>query len=461
MHIILLSGGSGKRLWPLSNDTKSKQFLKLLPSNNNLKVSMVQRVHGQLMSLKDKWDSITVAASTNQKEQIELQLGKDVNIVLEPERRDTFAAIALAASYLKDKKDVKDEEVIVVLPVDSFVENDFFEKIGNIENELMNTSADLMLIGAEPQFPSEKYGYILPENKSNANESFQVQKFTEKPTVEVATELINKGALWNCGVFGFKLKYLLNIIDEKINIKTQEGFFDEMIKEFNSIPKISFDYAIVEKANNIRTISYDGEWKDLGTWETFTEEMTENTVGESIYSSMTNNTHIINQLNIPLTVLGINNSVVVASQDGILVAEKGETFKLKELINDINNRPMQEDRRWGSYSVLDYTRNVDSETLVKKIELKAGEKISYQYHNKRSEVWTISKGKGILYKDGVQSCINTGETVCIDVVEKHAIYATENMELIEVQIGTQLIEEDIVRIEKDWKVNTDIDRSIK
>ncbi len=442
MHLILLSGGSGKRLWPLSNEVRSKQFLKLLKSPSGEPESMVQRVYRQLQGA-GQWQSITVAAGAAQKDQIQSQLGENVNMVIEPERRDTFPAIALATSFLYSECGVGADESIAVLPVDPFVEVDFFKAIGKIETELKETNADLVLLGATPLFPSEKYGYIVPTENGQ-----DVKNFKEKPEAHIAESLIKDGALWNCGVFGLKLGYVQDILKQKYNIDSFN--YTDMKRHFLNLKKTSFDYEVVEKAECIRVIRYEGPWKDLGTWETFTEEITNPVSGNVVTDGSCKNTHIINEQELPVVAMGIEDAVIVASLDGILVASKGETTKLKEITAEIKNRPMYEERRWGKYMVLDHT-NVDGfESLTKRIILNQGKQISYQYHNCRSEVWTIIAGAGVVFIDGVKKDVKAGEVIKLDIGMKHGLKAVTELEMIEVQLGQNLVEEDIVRLEMEW-----------
>ncbi|MBN7774053.1 sugar phosphate nucleotidyltransferase [Clostridium aminobutyricum] len=442
MHLILLSGGSGKRLWPLSNDVRSKQFLKLLKAPNGEPESMVQRVYRQLREVGG-WDSITVAAGASQKDQIESQLGENVNLVIEPERRDTFPAIALAASFLYSECGVTPKETIAVLPVDPYVEETFFEAVQQIESEFEKTDADLVLLGAKPLFPSEKYGYIVPDGTGG-----NVKSFKEKPDWETSKQLIEQGALWNCGVFGLKLGYIQKILSQKYN---RDYFEYSIMKDFFvQLNKTSFDYEVVEKADKIRVIQYDGPWKDLGTWETFTEEIEDAISGNVVIDTTCRNTHIINEQELPVVAMGIEDAVIVASLDGILVASKGKTAKLKEITTSIKNRPMYEERRWGQYMVLDHT-NVDGfESLTKRIILNEGKQISYQYHNCRSEVWTIVAGQGIVYIDNKKKAVKPGDVIQIATGVKHGMKALTELELIEVQLGKNLVEEDIIRLEMEW-----------
>lgn len=460
MHLIMLSGGSGQRLWPLSNHVRSKQFLKILDGIDGRKESMVQRVYRQLKEVGG-WYSVSVVAGITQREQIVSQLGTEVNLIVEPDRRDTFPAIALACAYLYSEKKIRPDESVVVLPIDSYVENEYFEKLEDISKVLDFNDVELVLLGAVPVKPSEKYGYIVPEcqddinhnlkkNQSdNKNQVLNVAYFKEKPELKIAEELIQNGALWNCGVFGLKLGYILDILKDKYSIT--DFSFNNLQKSFKNLKKTSFDYEVVEKAKNIKVIKYQGQWKDLGTWETLTEELREATIGNATIDHLCTNTHVINELDVPIIAMGIQDSVVVASHDGILVANKGETYRLKEFSGINLERPMYEERRWGKYIVLEHGQSSEGqEILTKRLNIHSGKQISYQYHNHRKEIWTIVGGFGELYLDNKKSEVKCGDVVVIEPKMKHGIKATQELEIIEVQMGDQLIEEDIIRLELEW-----------
>ncbi|KHF38269.1 sugar phosphate nucleotidyltransferase [Halalkalibacter okhensis] len=445
MELILLSGGSGKRLWPLSNDSRSKQFLKVLDNSANLE-SMVQRVWRQLERLQFN-ESTLIATSKSQVDMIHSQLGNHIPLIIEPERRDTFPAIALAATYLYSIKGTSLEEVVGVLPVDPYVDISFFERIKDLEDTLTISGADLALMGVSPTYPSAKYGYIVPTQGDESN-YIQVSHFKEKPSEEEAVVLIDQKALWNCGVFAFKLQYIIDLLQNK-GLPIQ---YDELLKQYQSLEKISFDYAVVEKAEKIVALPYSGSWKDLGTWNTLTEEMGTNQIGKGIISEDSSNTHLVNELDIPVTVLGIKDAVVAASPDGILVTDKAASPRIKEVLKGFNQRPMYEERRWGWYKVLDHTKfDEGNEVLTKRIGVKAGKNLSYQKHYARSEVWTIIKGEGEFALNDEIRVVKPGDVLIIPVEAKHGIKANTDLEFIEVQTGSQLIEEDIVRIFMTWK----------
>ena len=193
MNVILLSGGSGKRLWPLSNDIRSKQFIKIFKNEDGNYESMVQRVYRQIKKV-DSDATVTIATSKTQASSIINQLGDDVGISVEPCRRDTFPAIALASVYLYDVVKINLEETVVVCPVDPYVEDDYFEALKGLSQQAEKGEANLVLMGIEPTYPSEKYGYIIP--KSSEQISY-VSTFKEKPTADLAVDYIKQGASLN------------------------------------------------------------------------------------------------------------------------------------------------------------------------------------------------------------------------------------------------------------------------
>ena len=450
MQLVLLSGGSGKRLWPLSNNARSKQFLPLLEKEYGTMESMVQRVVRQAR-LANLTHEITLATNASQLDIIINQLGETVNIVTEPERRDTFPAIALAASYLKLAKQCSDDEVVVIMPCDPYTELGYFETIGKMVECVKADVADLVLMGIQPTYPSEKYGYIVPENNSSDSCNLRlykkVSRFTEKPSVAKAEELLKENAYWNGGVFAFRLSYMMNIVRKYI---TSDSFEDTRAR-YSEFPKISFDYEVAEKAESVAVVPFSGEWKDLGTWNTLTDELHKPVIGNAVMGTHCENTHVINELQNPIYVDGLKDVVVAACPDGILVCSKQHSEEIKTSVDNLTPRPMYEERRWGTYRVLDDSYYADGRhSLTKSIKLKAGKNISYQIHHHRSEVWTFVEGEGIFVLDGEERSVKAGDTVIIPVEHWHAIKALTELTFIEVQSGNPLIEEDIERTEWDW-----------
>ena len=447
MQLVLLSGGSGKRLWPLSNNARSKQFLPLLEKEDGTMESMVQRVVRQVREAH-LTDDITLATNASQLDIIINQLGDSVSVVTEPERRDTFPAIALASGYLKLKKGCTDDEVVVIMPCDPFTESGYFETIGRMVRCVEADVAELVLMGITPTYPSEKYGYVVPvTDHLMAEGSMAVSKFTEKPNVERAKELLGMGALWNGGVFAFRLGYMMEIAQRYVKADS----FEEMRSRYSEFPKISFDYEVAEKADSVAVLPYSGQWKDLGTWNTLTDELHHHIIGNAVMGPRCTNTHVINELQYPIYVDGMEDTVIAASPDGIIVCRKKYTEDIKKAVDHLTPRPMYEERRWGSYRVIDDTTYADGRhSLTKSLTINAGKNISYQVHRHRSEAWTIVEGEGIFVLDGVERKVGPGETVVIPVNHYHALKALTTLTFIEVQTGNPLVEEDIERSEWKW-----------
>ena len=447
MQLVLLSGGSGKRLWPLSNNARSKQFLPLLEKEDGTMESMVQRVVRQVREAH-LTDDITLATNASQLDIIINQLGDSVSVVTEPERRDTFPAIALASGYLKLKKGCPDDEVVVIMPCDPFTEAGYFETIGRMVRCVEADVAELVLMGITPTYPSEKYGYVVPvTDHLMAEGSRAVSKFTEKPNVERAKELLGMGALWNGGVFAFRLGYMMEIAQRYVKADS----FEEMRSRYSEFPKISFDYEVAEKADSVAVLPYSGQWKDLGTWNTLTDELHHHIIGNAVMGLRCTNTHVINELQYPIYVDGMEDTVIAASPDGIIVCRKKYTEDIKKAVDHLTPRPMYEERRWGSYRVIDDTTYADGRhSLTKSLTINAGKNISYQVHRHRSEAWTIVEGDGIFVLDGTERKVTPGDTVVIPVNHYHAIKAITKLTFIEVQTGNPLVEEDIERTVWEW-----------
>ena len=440
MNIILLSGGSGKRLWPLSNDSLSKQFLKLLEDENGEKESMVQRVYRQINKVIGE-SNIVIATGKSQIDSIESQLPDSVSVVTEPERRNTYPAILLACAYLKYVKNVNENEAVLVLPVDPYTEDGFFETLRKMEIEINKNVSDLVLMGIIPTEPSEKYGYIICEDSND--EVKTVKMFQEKPTREKAAELLKEHAYWNAGVFGFRLGYLTGLLDKEI----YNDSFEDVYDNFSKLTKNSFDNEVVEKAGSIAMVPFEGQWEDLGTWDALTSEMPHQITGNVVFDDC-NNTNIVNVTDKPLVVLGINDAVVVNSVEGVLIASKDKTENLKKYVENLGDRPLYENRRWGKYKVIDQCDYADGEkSLTKHLLVKQGKHISYQRHQHRREVWVVIDGEGELVLDGVTKTITRGDIVNIERGQKHKISAITPLHIIETQIGDILTEDDIERFE--------------
>lgn len=426
MNIVLLSGGSGKRLWPLSNEIRSKQFIKIFKKEDGSYESMVQRVYRQICAV-DKDASVTIATSKSQVSAIHNQLVESVGICVEPCRRDTFPAIALASAYLRDVKGVPEDEAVVVCPVDPYVEEDYFEALKKLGELAESGNAKLALMGIEPTYPSEKYGYIIPDGRAEVS---KVKTFKEKPDTETAKEYIRQGALWNGGVFAYQLKYVLEKAHELIDFEDYEDLFSK----YGTLEKISFDYAVVEKEPDIQVMRFAGQWKDLGTWNTLTEAMEEPNVGKAIFDENCQNVHVVNELDVPVLCMGLKDLVVSASPEGILVSDKDQSSYIKPYVDEINQQIMFAEKSWGSFRVLD----IEDESMTIKVTLKPGQHMNYHSHEKRDEVWNVIAGRGKTIVDGMEQPVQAGDVITMEAGCRHTVIAETELKMIEVQLGKEI-----------------------
>lgn len=426
MNIILLSGGSGKRLWPLSNDVRSKQFIKLFKDEDGNYESMVQRVFRQI-SRVDKDAKVTIATSKSQVAAIHNQLGDSVSVCVEPMRRDTFPAIALAATYLHDELGVSENEAVVVCPVDPYVDDTYYEAVAKLGALAEKDAANLTLMGIQPTYPSEKYGYIIPETKDAIS---KVKEFKEKPDKETAQKYLDQGAVWNAGVFAFKLGYLVEKAHSMLNFKD----YRDLYAKYSQCPKISFDYAVVEKEPSIQMMRYAGEWKDVGTWNTMSEVMADPIKGDATVDETCENVNIINELDIPILVMGEKNMVVAASGDGILVADKERSGYMKPYVEKVSTEAKYIEKSWGSYNVLDAGEGY----RLLKVKLNTGMRMSYHSHELRDESITILSGYGKTVIDGMEQIVRPGDIVTMAAGCKHTLIAETEIIALETQVGEEI-----------------------
>lgn len=424
-NIVLLSGGSGKRLWPLSNDIRSKQFIKIFKTEFGHE-SMVQRVYKQIKCSYPN-TIVTIATSKSQVSAIHNQIGHDVDICIEPCRRDTFPAITLATAYLRDIKHLSDDEVVVVCPVDPYVDDKYFEMLKELSNQARLGGSNIYLMGIKPAHPSEKFGYIIPENQGTIS---KVKAFKEKPDILMAENYISKGGLWNGGVFVFKISYLL----EKVHKIIGYCDYETLLKNYTLLPNISFDYEIVEKEESIEVIPFEGVWKDVGAWNSLTEMMDENVIGDAILDKDCENVHVINELDIPIIAMGLNNIVISSSPQGILVSDKEMSSYVKPIVDKLHQQVYFAEKSWGTFKVID----VEEESLTMKVTIKAGDYMNYHSHERRDEVWIVISGRGRTIVDGMEQPIKTGDVITMAAGCRHTVIADTELKLIEVQLGKEI-----------------------
>lgn len=436
MYIVLLSGGSGKRLWPLSNDLCSKQYIKLMDPDekeeknlNRDRCSMLQRVYGQLIA-SGLAENTIVCASDAQVELIESQLGGAAEVAVEPMRRDTFPAVMLSCAYLLSKKGAGKEDVVAFLPVDPYTTTEFFDSIRRLGDYVAAEEDAIGLLGGVPTYPSTKYGYIIPSNTEG--EPLPVGGFREKPDEAAAEELVRAGALWNCGVFCFQLALAEKWL-EAYGVGTD---YDRMALDYERLPKKSFDYEVLEHWKHLIAVRYDGVWKDLGTWNTLTEEMGEHSIGDVTWDDTCENSHAINVLGVPLVVMGAKNMVIAASHDGILVADKHQSSYIKDCLLHIGDESNYEERRWGTIKTIDKDEDDGIRSVTRRIKVVAGKEMPYHSHSGQTETITVLSGMGKLVLEGVEVDLTPGSTVSIAAGKPHAVKALgSDLRLIEVSLG--------------------------
>ena len=434
MQIVLLSGGAGKRLWPLSNDLYSKQFLRLLKREDGSRESMIQRVCRQVRSAAPDVP-ITIATGREQTSLIRRQLGSAVNISVEPCRRDTFpaiAAIALVSAYLHEVRGVPLDEAVAICPADPYVDAEYFRAVVRLLREAERKgAADLILMGVEPTYPSEKYGYIMPASPEPQS---LVQSFKEKPDKETAAAYIEKGALWNSGVFAFKLGYALGKARELLGYTDYEDLFHR----YEGLSKISFDYAVVEKERNIVVQRYSGTWLDIGTWNTLAAVMPEHTIGRVTMDETCRNVHVVNTMPMPILCMGLKDAVVAASPEGILIADKERSSAMKPYAERLHTPVMYAEKSWGEFRIVD----AETESLTIKITLSPGNALTYHLHERRDETWTVIEGRGWVKLDGNEFAVAQGQTVRIPRGSFHTIRAETLLKVMEIQTGEDIDVED-------------------
>lgn len=430
MHSILLSGGSGKRLWPLSNEVRSKQFLRLLDDGHGGRESMLHRVYRQLITQFPDVH-IVIATSETQEEQIRTELGDAVDIVLEPHRRDTFPAIALSCAFLSCEQHVAEDEVIAVLPVDVYASQEYFSTVHRMVKVAEQGTADLVLMGIRPTFPSEKFGYILPESMCEGYE--KVASFVEKPQREQASSLIEQGALWNGGVFVFRLGYVLDILRSRLPYAS----FADVRASYASLEKTSFDYAVVECATHVAMVAYTGPWEDLGTWDALAQEIGTDKLGNAFILEDSSHTVAVNELDIPVVAMGTHDLIVAASPDGVLVCDRQRSASLKQYADTFSQEPRHYQGRWGTRTVVDRRykeKRIVSETRI--LCLYEHATLSIEADATHTLLWVVLEGTGRAVINDVVHSLEAASFVRIPPRNRCSLVSQSAMRLTEVMIET-------------------------
>ncbi|OKP90489.1 hypothetical protein A3844_05525 [Paenibacillus helianthi] len=427
MHTIFLCGGSGQRLWPLSGSIRSKMFLELLPAPAGGTESMIGRVCRQLHQAGLDQSSLFVT----HKDQLGLMQRHtrgEYPVIGEPFKRGTFTAAALGALYLYSSGTAKPEDTLCVAPADMYADDGFFRLFHQFSDVLAESKADLVLLGTRPAHPTDQYGYIVPGNAAGKRYS-PVISFAEKPDTAKAEELIGRNALWNCGVFAFPLRFMLAHL-QQMGLPVELAAFTERYPGF---PVRSFDKEIAERSNKAVVLRHEGEWLDLGSWGSLTAQLAEPVVGAGGIWGECRNTHIVNELDIPLHVIGLSGVVAVSGPEGILLARKEDANGIKEIIQDASAEPRYGETKWGSYTVLDRTPSRAGLILTLKLSLLPGQTLPEQLCHHSSKSWMILSGDGAVILNGLTTEAQSGRIFTISRGDSHGITAVTAMKLIEIR----------------------------
>lgn len=432
---IILAGGSGSRLWPVSRMSYPKQFCELLDDTLLNKTIARLLPFGKPLLLTSK-----KLAPLSERALEENELPKN-SLLIEPEAKNTAAAMAYLCQILKDQPDT----VIGVFPSDHWVEETKnFEKDIQAAVALAKKSETLVLIGIPPTYAATSYGYIETEAE-------EVKSFIEKPAQSQANALIKKPhILWNSGIFILTVKSLKKAFEDH-SPQFLTAFENQSAEEaFKTLPTNSFDYEIVEKLKNIKCLKASFKWSDLGSWDQLVENYG-GSLAKTYEVNAQNNTAITSRTK-STGFIGVDDILVVDTKDALLIAKKGQGQKVKDLVEVMlasNDRraidPVKELRNWGEFSVLEEEDNFK----VKKVKVLPGKAISYQSHKNRQEHWILLKGEAEVVLDGITHNLKKGESIFVKSNVKHLIRCISEvpLELIEVQTGSYFGEDDIQRFE--------------
>ncbi|WP_339225486.1 sugar phosphate nucleotidyltransferase [Paenibacillus sp. FSL H8-0332] len=429
MHTILLCGGSGQRLWPLSGSIRSKMFLQLLPAPGGGTESMIGRVCRQLRQAGLD-ESLLLVAHQEQVALIQRYTGSKYPIIGEPCKRGTFTAAALGALHLLAAGKAQPEDIICIAPADMFADDDFFRQFHQFEAILADSEAELLLLGTSPSYPSEQYGYIVPVQE-DAGGYARVLSFAEKPDASTALELMRKQALWNCGVFASQLSFLLEHL-ERLGLPVE---FAALTGQYPGLPVRSFDNEVAERSTKAVVVRHEGEWSDLGSWDTLTARLPSQVIGVGGLWGECGDSHLINELEVPLHVIGVSGIVAIAGPEGILIADKKDANTIKDILAENSvTEPRYGETGWGSYTVIGRESDGSQLVLTVMLTLLPGHDLPEMTCEHCAKSWMIVSGHGEVWVDGCAAEAAAGGIYTIARGQRHTVSAWSAMKLIEVQI---------------------------
>ncbi len=456
MHGIILAGGSGSRLWPLSRELYPKQLLNL-----NSDKSLLQSTFERLTDYVGK-DNILCITNTRHTSIVKMQLSQispNPRILSEPISRNTAGAIAVSTKYIIQNSDP--EEIIIALPSDHLIKNTekFVSTIKKAER--LAQEGYIVTLGIKPDYPETGYGYIHTDK--GVNDGFEVKEFVEKPDLKTAEKYLEAGNFyWNSGIFIFKASTMMNAFEKfapEIYEITKNIDFSSSSEipyiEFEKMPNISIDYAVMEKSNNIALVELESDWNDLGSWQAIYDTGKKDESGNVIVGHVINqgskNSFVYSSSKL-VAAIGLEDTVIVETEDAILACKKDHAQEVKQVYETLKKQNDDTHlvhkkvyRPWGFYKVIAQGDGYQS----KIIHVNQGQKLSVQSHNHRSEHWVLLSGKAdVLLGDKIHTLL-PGQSVDIAIKEIHSLQNPydADLEIIEVQKGDILSEDDIIRYE--------------
>jgi mannose-1-phosphate guanylyltransferase/mannose-6-phosphate isomerase len=449
MTPVILSGGSGTRLWPFSRTTFPKQFLEIFGE------SLMSRTYKRVSHFSSPW-TITVQSLKVLTEKVcgELSIPKE-QIILEPFGRNTSAAIALICHHMQSKG--LTNEVLAVFPADHLIKDEERFKESLLLAEKVAQEGFIVTLGIKPDHPATGYGYIEvskePIQSSKNNSAFKVKAFREKPDLKTAEEFLRQGGyFWNGGMFVFKVSVMIDHFKELLpelwaQITKVKIDFSNLKEVYDQVPSVSIDYGIMEKSSKVACIPCDMGWSDVGSWDEAAQVTDEKAI---VIQENSQNNFVFGQTEKVYGFVGVDDLIVADTADSLVVMKKGQTQAVKNLLDQVKTQKLKcagehvfEHRPWGKFEILRDTEKFKSKVIV----VDPGQQISYQSHAKRAEHWIIVSGEPEVVLNDEVLKPKVGEAVFIPLGAKHMIrnLTKSKVEFVEVQVGTYFGEDDIVR----------------